>query len=142
RIIRALLAICLIGCFAGQRSESQQNPGTAFKTRTEFVQVAVLVQRSGVHVSGLAKSNFVVQQDGKDQPIATFEEVRAADLPNRGGTDQKFGNARAATTSQQITIIAIDTVNTPVMDQAYFHEELLKFLAEAPDNGVPLGMVQ
>jgi VWFA-related protein len=144
RAIGPLLAIWLFGTghFAGQTRESQQKPGAAFKTRTELVQVAVLVQRSGMHVSGLEKSNFVVQQDGKDQPIATFEEVHAAGLPNRNGDDRQFGNTHTETAPRQITIIAIDTVNTPVMDQAYFHEELLKFLADAPDSGVPLGMVQ
>jgi VWFA-related protein len=126
----------------GQDLESRQSQDITIKVRTNFVQVAVLVQRSGKHVPSLAKRDFVVQQDGKTQPIAAFEEVHSAAAVPRSGHDQEFGNTSdAATNPRQITIIAIDTVNTSVMDQAYFKQEFLKFLEEA-DEGLPLGLVE
>jgi VWFA-related protein len=126
---------------AGQDLESKQSQATSIKVRTNFVQVAVLVQRSGKHVPSLTKRNFVVQQDGKNQPIATFEEVHAAAAVPGVGPGQEFTNTGdAATNPRQITIIAIDTVNTSAIDQAYFKEEFLKFLGEA-DEGL-FGLVE
>ena len=54
-----------------------------FKAATEFVQVPVIVQRSGKHVSGLSKNDFTLEQDGKSQAIATFEEVHAGAAQRR-----------------------------------------------------------
>src|ERR1700746_1989057 len=81
-----------------------------------FSQVPVIVQRSGKHVSGLKKEDFVLRQDGKDQPIATFEEMQTGQAPKGTEAQPEFGN-QAGRIPQQITIIALDMVNTPTLDR-------------------------
>ena len=138
-----LITICAGLWFArvALRAQNPQGAATTLKAGAELVQVPVVVQRSGKHVGGLKESNFVVEQDGKKQPIAVFEEVHAAAPSATAVAAGEFGNANI-TRPQEITIIAIDTVNTPTMDQAYFREELLKFLSEAVNRGVPFGLVE
>jgi len=138
------LLVCSVAAtkVAGQHPESRESQNITIKVRTNFVQVAVLVQKSGKHVPALEKRNFALQQDGKNEPIATFEEVHAAAAVPRGGNDQEFSNTSdAANKARPIAIIAIDTVNTSLIDQAYFKEEFLKFLGEA-DEGMPIGLVE
>src|SRR5580698_10556630 len=48
-----------------------------FTSPTELVLIpAVVSDKSGAHVAGLKKEEFILKQDGKPQPIAVFEEVR------------------------------------------------------------------
>jgi VWFA-related protein len=43
--------------------------------------------------------------------------------------------------AQNMTIIAIDTVNTPAMDQAYLREEVVKYLSQASESKEPFALV-
>ena len=69
---KLLLAILALGS-ASRALADKQAETPVFTSGTNFVQVPVIVQRSGKHVPGLKKENFVLRQDGKAQPIATYE---------------------------------------------------------------------
>src|SRR4051812_45526171 len=121
--VTPLLVTLLLGSIW---AEGQTNPSSSpvFVTGTNFVQVPVIVQRSGKHVAGLKKEDFVVRQDGKPQPIASFEEFRGGEpsRPILAHRPEHFGN-KPQQIPQQITIIAMDMVNTPNIDRAYFLQE-------------------
>jgi len=125
---------------AQEKKEPEQTP--TIKARTEFVQVPIIVQRSGKHVTGLTQSEFVVQQDGVDQPITAFEEIHAGSpvLPKPVSGFQN--TATMQQTPQQITIIVLDSVNTDTMDMAYFRKELASFLVDAEKKRIPFGLVE
>src|SRR5882724_4910596 len=73
----------------GQKQKGEDRL-TTFSAGAELVQVPVIVQKSGKHLSGLSKNDFTLQQDGKDQPIASFEEVHATAAAARANLGTEF----------------------------------------------------
>src|SRR5207237_2750208 len=110
-----------------------------FTSGTSFVQVPVIVQKSGKHVIGLKKEDFSLRQDGKEQAIATFEEIHASGIHNPENQAQ-FGN-QVGQVPPQITIIAMDMVNTPNLDRTYFMQEFERYLAKSGKFEGPVGVV-
>ncbi len=144
---RRLLAIFLPYFLAGisvSPAFSQQTPGSTIKTQTNLVLVPVEVRNKGQHVPGLAKDAFTLTQDGKEQKIAVFEEVRTTTerikrvpvAPNQF-TNELVGNPQTA----RYTVLAIDRINTKTIDLARVRDGLLKFLDKAADNGEPIKLV-
>jgi VWFA-related protein len=123
-------------------AQNQPTGSPVFTTSTDFVQVPVLVQKSGKHVTGLKKEDFLLRQDGKEQPIASFEEIHLAGAGEKDGTgaQPQFGN-RTGQVSPQIIIIALDMVNTPNLDRAYFTQEFQRFLSKSGRFGGPIALV-
>jgi len=118
-------------------------PKTAtFTSSTELVLIPTIVHdKSGSHISGLAKSEFSLKQDGKNQPIAVFEEVKtSSERAHRSGVGQEtFSNFEPGTGGyHRLSIIVLDFVNTPFSDLANARQALLKFLLESAESGEPI----
>ena len=115
---------------------------TTITSSTELVLVPTIVNdKSGSHVSGLKKDDFVLKQDGKNYPITVFEEVKTtADRMHRSaGENGTFSNFEPGSGEhRRLSIIVLDLVNTPFADQASARQALLKFLSEAADSGEPM----
>lgn len=116
-----------------------------FRTQTVLVQVPVVVtDKSGNHLHSLTKDDFRVLENGKEQKVSTFEEIVAVNtrLPV---VAQKPGEFANLTLSEQqprtVTVIALDTVNTPFLDQTYGRRELVKYLANSLDSGQVLALM-
>ena len=141
--VRGTLLVSMIALSSFASTDSQT--GTpVFTTRTNFVQVPVIVQRSGKHVSGLKKEDFTLRQDGKDQPIATFEEVQTGQSANGSEVQSQFGNGsrnKAGRMPQQITVIALDMVNTPNLDRTYFTDKFQALLTKSGELDSPIALV-
>jgi VWFA-related protein len=137
--LRILISVAVL---ASVGYSYQAAPGTTpvFTTGTNFVQVPVIVQKSGRHVSGLKKSDFALRQDGKEQPIATFEEIHAGATTESAQAESQFGNGPAQVPAQ-IIIIALDMVNTPNLDRTYFIQELDRYLGKSGKFDGPIGLV-
>ncbi len=146
RVMRSLLSLaaCIGFISLPLRSAAPQAPqetAAKFAARTELVLVPVLVRRGGQHVAGLKQEDFILQQDGKPATIAVFEEVHAAPPTARPtATAQEFTNVKPQQ-AEQLTIIALDLVNTAPLDQAYLRQEVLKFLDTAAQTGEPFSLV-
>jgi VWFA-related protein len=125
-----ITALLLFGSISVTAQEKQAAP-PVFTTGTTFVQVPVIVQKSGKHVSGLKKDAFSLRQDGKEQSIATFEEVHAGGAQAPAAQDQSGNNAASLPVPRQITIIAMDMVNTPNLDRSYFIQEFNRYLGKS-----------
>ena len=107
------------------------SPQLHFHSRATLIQLPVLVkQKSGQHLSGLTRTNFRVFEDGVEQPIASFEEVRVSDhlVPASAPTPGEYTNIRADV-PQMMTVIAVDMANTPHNDQIYARAQLVRYLA-------------
>jgi VWFA-related protein len=116
-----------------------------FRTQTVLIQVPIVVtDKSGNHLHGLTKENFQVFEDGKQQKIANFEEIITADtqLPVVAPKPGEFANL---TLSDQrphtITVIVLDTINTPSLDQYTGRRALIKYLADNIDTGQVLALM-
>lgn len=104
----------------------------------------VVVDKQGNHVGGLDRDSFTIFEDNKQQQISTFEEVRTATTgvrrpPRAPGeySNQLSEDERP----KRITIIALDTINTPFLDQTRGREELIKFLARSIEPGNMVALV-
>jgi len=115
-----------------------------FKSETVFVQVPMIVSdKSGAHVHGLGRADFTVLEDCKPQKIASFEEIEPTHSPLELPKEKnRFVNlAAAGDAPRSITVFALDTVNTPYLDQAYGRKELVKYLADHVHSGEVLSLV-
>jgi VWFA-related protein len=114
------------------------------RSRTELVMIPAVVHGKSGHLTGLRKENFVLLEDGKPRDIAVFEEVRGAPetvrhaaVPEGEFTNELLG----AGTPKRLTVIAVDMINTAVIDQAYVRDALMKFISQASLNGEPTALV-
>lgn len=116
------------------RGAVAQAPSTrpTFTSHTSLVLVPVVVHnKSGAHVPGLKLEDFTVYQDGKEQTLASAEEISgpASKPPATAAAPGDFTNQGATDpAAQQLTIIAVDTINTPFLDQTHAREALVRYL--------------
>jgi VWFA-related protein len=116
-----------------------------FPVQTILVQVPILVaDKSGNHVHGLAKTDFHVFENGKERRIATFEEITATDkqLSVVATKPGEFTNLMLSDQQPRtVAVIALDTVNTPLLDQANGRRELIKYLTENMNSDQVLALM-
>ena len=141
-IIAALA--CSIFVFAKPSDKDKENNSEVkFTSRTELVLIPTLVtDKSGNHISGLKKEDFTVLENGAEQKIATFEE-RASDAHrfSRPRNPNEFSNSLAGGPSaRRITLIVLDLINTPFVDQVYARKDLLKYLTQSVDQREPTAL--
>ncbi len=116
-----------------------------FRSQTTLIEVPVVVtDKNGNHIHGLSQSDFRVLENGKEQKISTFEEKVStnAKIPQSPAQPGEFSNLTVPEQQPRaITVIAIDTVNTPYLDQAIGRHELIKFLAHNIDTSQILALM-
>ena len=116
-----------------------------FRTQSTLVQVPVIVtDKSGNHVHGLTKSDLHIFENGKEQAISVLEEKVAINSKIAASALQpgEFQNLTIPEDQPRtITVIALDTVNTPFLDQTYGRRELVKYLANSLDSGQVLALM-
>lgn len=115
-----------------------------FRSETVLVQVpAVVTDKAGHHVHSLTKDDFQIFENGKEQKLSVLEEVNATHASV--AADSKPGVFTNVLPDRDkpraLTIIALDTVNTPYLDQSYARRELIKYLANNIDTGQTLALV-
>ncbi len=121
---------------------------TEFKSQTSLVQVPVIVTDSaGKHLDGLTKMDFKVLENGKAQRIANCEEIISAkavasDYAGSTAPPGTFTNMDPYESKpRSMTVILLDEVNTPFLNQAYARQQLVKYLANHLDSSQPLGLM-
>jgi VWFA-related protein len=141
RIVLALLSLNASAPFVGAQNpvpsgstSEQKSIQTTFKSQATLVEVpAVVTDKDGKHIHGLNKSDFRVLENGKEQKIAFFEEVTASNsrLPLTNNPADTFTNLTVNTAERHaVTVVLLDEINTPYLDQVYGREQLIKYLAE------------
>ncbi len=123
--------------------EKENNSEVKFTSRTELVLIPTLVtDKSGNHISGLKKEDFTVLENGAEQKIATFEEIASdAHRFSRPRNPNEFSNSLAGGPSaRRITLIVLDLINTPFVDQVYARKDLLKYLTQSVDQREPTAL--
>jgi len=113
-----------------------------FSTSVQMVLVpAVVTDKSGHHITGLTKDDFLLLEDGKEQRIASFEEIHAGGAPvvRTPAPANEYSNVMVGDSApRHFTVIALDTVNTPFLDQTRAREALVRYLAETVSEGQPV----
>jgi VWFA-related protein len=110
-----------------------------FSSTTIYVLVPVVVtDKDGNHVSGLKKEDFQLQDNGKDQKVASVEEIKPTTAaltrlatPTNEITNQTSGDSAP----RRLVIVALDMVNTPVLDQARARQAMIAYLTDNIELG-------
>src|SRR5215831_16281191 len=148
-----LVLLALLVCISGLSAQTGSNPPASadlakpdekskapapfLRSTANLVVVDVTVTRDGHPVKGLQADAFHVLEDGKEQPIKSFEEhgpasgeanaeKRPALPPNT------YTNATEAAGEGAINVLLLDAVNTPVEDQAYARKKIIEYLKTIP----------
>ncbi len=126
-------------------SSADDEPKVEFRSESVLIQVPVVVSdKSGKHLHGLSKEEFSLFENGKQQNISTFEELTASNsqLSAPAAPAGQFRNLSLdGAQPRNIVVIALDTVNTPFLDQTNGRRELIKFLANNVDSGQVLALM-
>ena len=126
-----------------------QGSGHALTVATQLVQVSLVVRdKHGKAITGLKKSDFTVLDEKQRQEIEFFsgEENSANGKTVEAKMDSPlppntFTNKVRVTsgTMKNVTVILLDALNTPLMDQAYAREQVIKFLQQIqPDDRIAI----
>lgn len=128
--------ISLVMLLQSQTATNPTNAVPTIKTQVRRVLVDVVVTNDkGEAVTGLHQGDFEVLEDGKPQPVATFEEHRGA--PSTQITlpalpPHVYTNFPLMQTADSINVILLDALNTPTRDQTYVHSQMIKYLKAIP----------
>ena len=140
--VTAILAFSIV-VFAKSKDKDKDSAEVKFTARTELVLIPALVtDKSGHHITGLKKEDFTVLENGAEQKIATFEEI-ASDphRPSRPRNPNEFSNNLSeGPSNRRITLMVLDLINTPIMDQAIARRDLLKYLTQSVDQREPTAL--
>jgi VWFA-related protein len=126
-------------------TSAENEPRVEFRSQTVLIQIPVVVtDKSGKHLHGLNKEDFTVLENGKPIAVSNFEELTASSAQIAAPTvvNGQFHNLTFdGPQPRNVVVIALDTVNTPFLDQAYGRRELIKFLAHNVEPGQVLALM-
>jgi VWFA-related protein len=130
-----LLGLVLLSVVSAySQTANSDSDQTTFHASVRRVLVDVVVTNGQDQpVTGLPKEDFQVFEDGKPQPLASFDEhaglpdmpaIRARQAPN------VFSNQPLVKTGDAANVLLLDSLNTPLADQSYVRSEMLKYIKE------------
>ncbi len=133
--LMAAMTIAVLPATSQQTKAPAPAANPTFSARTELVLVPAIVTDHHGHVSGLTKDDFIVQENGVEQKLATFEEVKpSAQRILRVSTagQREYSNTHFTDYApRRINIIVLDTINTKIFDQQHAKQDLVKYLASS-----------
>ncbi len=135
-----IYCLAIVG-FANAQT-AQQSAADTFTSSTHLVLVPVVVRQGKQPVSGLTENDFTIFEDRVPQQIAFVKPARTSPVPKRAGSDNFFSNElETYGEAPRLTMIAVDTINTPFVHQSWLTHEILKFLADNPVLQEPTSLI-
>jgi VWFA-related protein len=118
--------------------DSKTSTTTTLRANTQLVIVDVTVtdaHRKPIH--NLKASDFVVLEDNISQNIKTFEEHAYVQEPSVAVKQPPlppgvFTNFSAVPPKGTLTVLLLDTLNTPLEDQSFVRAQIKQYLKSAP----------
>ena len=130
KFIASLLVFLLLAALPLSSQEiSDQIPTPAIRVTTRLVMVDVVVtDRNGAPATNLKPADFTVEENGKKQKIRVFSlQQPAAAIVAKQARADVFTNRPQHT--GPLTVLLIDALNTPVQNQMYSRQLLLRYVA-------------
>jgi VWFA-related protein len=128
-----------------QSPENKSTPPFVFKTSTHLVLVDVIATNAkGEPVTDLAAEDFLVSEDGHPQTLRSFSlqqpahdrsDLQAVSQPLPPGVVTNIPRHRKG---DIWSVIVLDTLNSPMLDQSDTRQQLLKVLEKLPDQPVAI----
>jgi VWFA-related protein len=121
-----------------QTVQETNNATLTLKATARTVIVDVVVTKDGRFrgkgddpVTGLHKEDFQIFEQGQEQTVTFFEEhpglQRAAVTP-QPPTPNVFSNTQDVGPVDAVNVILLDSINTPIQDQAFVHQQIVKYV--------------
>jgi VWFA-related protein len=112
-------------------------PTLRTSSRIVVVDVVVTDPKTGQPIRGLKQSDFTLLEKGQPQTLAHFEEhssnpaapSRFAPMPHLD--PGVFTNYSPAPVDGALNVLLLDSLNTPMQDQAFVRDQMLKYLKTA-----------
>ena len=117
-------------------SPDQTPPPVTFRTQANLVLLDVVVTGKDGPASGLHRGQFHLFEDGKQQEISVFEEhtkdeVAAGKAPVQL-PPHVYGNFPDFNITGAANVLLLDALNTPLSEQLYVRQEMIKYLRNIP----------
>jgi len=147
RILTPVIAMAfLLHAGASAQETRPPEPAPTITARTELVLVPTLVrEKSGAPITGLAKTDFTLLENGAERKIAVFEEIKTTAVRQRRQAlpAGEFSNYLVNEPAPgRVTIIVMDSINTQFSDRSYARDQILKFLGEMAGSNEPIALLQ
>ena len=135
---RLILGVCFTLAASplfSQTAVPDEKGHLVFKANARTVIVDVVVTgQDGKPVPGLRKEDFELAEDGQPQRISSFEEHSTSqpprDLPDM--PPNVFTNIPRVTPTDSVTVLLLDSLNTPIQDQSFVRSQSMKYLRQLP----------
>ncbi len=126
-----LFAFLIFGLLHAQTVDPDSSQPPSFHSKVRVVLLDVVVTDKDEPVSGLKKEDFQVFEDGVPQKISYFEEhkgiaptqIKLPSLPSNVFTNYPVTKSQGAA-----NVLLLDTLNTPMQDQAFVRSQMIKYL--------------
>jgi VWFA-related protein len=136
--LASLLSAPLQSQTGGQTAPQNDNGRQVFHANARIVVLDVVVTgKNHRPLTGLHKQDFVLSEDGHPQTISHFEEHSGAqplEVKPPEQTPNIFTNIPRVKPSDSVTVLVLDSLNTPLDDQRFVRAQMLKYLKK-PDLG-------
>ena len=117
-----------------------EKPVTTIRASARMVVVDVVVkdgEQQPVH--GLKASDFTIEENDRPEVVSNFEEHTAVSSVGAAGFGEIpkqpagiFTNYLPEPTNGAVTVVLLDALNTPMVDQSLVRQQLLEFLKALP----------
>ena len=109
------------------------------RANANLVLVDVVATSNGNPVHGLGRGRFRVLEDGREQPIASFEEHRPADAASTHTAQpalapNTYSNLPAYPQASAVNVLLLDALNTPMANQMNVRRQMLAYLGKIPSG--------
>jgi VWFA-related protein len=147
RILTPVIAMAfLLRAGAPAQDTRPPEPAPTITSRAELVLVPTLVrEKSGAPITGLAKTDFTLLENGAERKIAVFEEIKTTAVRQRRQAlpAGEFSNYLVNEPAPgRVTIIVMDSINTQFSDRAYARNQILKFLGGMAGSNEAIALLQ
>ncbi len=124
---------------ASGNAAQQPEPAGAvptFQANANLVLLDVVVRDKHGPVEGLRQSDFQVFEDGAPQTVTVFEEHKASDVEEAAKAaplpPHVYSDRPQYRVASAANVLLLDALNTPLNDQNYAREQMLKYLHTIP----------
>jgi VWFA-related protein len=128
---------------SGQNPAAQQSPansepapsGLVLHVTSNLVLLDVVVTEKGKAVHGLDRSKFHLFEDGREQPIAGFDEHQPAAVPAAlpvlpALPPHTYTNTPIYPATGVVNVLLLDGLNTPQTDQMRTRQQMIEYMGK------------
>lgn len=128
-----VLHILLINASSQTSTSITEIPQPAIRVTTHMVLVDVVVtDKQGKAITGLRPEDFVIEENGKSQKIASLTPPNnsALTVPPVLPPGIYSNRSEYRSPGNALTVMLLDALNTPFTDQSYARRQMLSFVKE------------